>query len=107
MNQTMFCKKLRRVGQSTAEYAVLLAVVAAAIISMQIYIKRGVQGRIRDLSDQICDVSNHYEKGSTNSTFITDQSGNSVTSYSGGVTTTYSNDITNRTGGENSKPEEQ
>jgi Flp pilus assembly pilin Flp len=33
------------IGQSTAEYAVLLVAVTAALITMQTYIKRAVQGR--------------------------------------------------------------
>ncbi len=42
-----------RTGQSTLEYAVLIAVVAAAAIGMQIYVKRGLQGRLRQSADQV------------------------------------------------------
>ena len=41
-------------GQSLTEYAILLSVVAAVFIGMQLYVKRGLQGRIKgvvDLSD--------------------------------------------------------
>ena len=44
---------VRRTGQSTLEYAVLIAVVAAAAIGMQIYVKRGIQGRLRQSADQV------------------------------------------------------
>ena len=37
-------------GQSTAEYAILIALVVAAVIAMQTYAKRALQGRIRDAS---------------------------------------------------------
>ena len=37
----------RRRGQSTAEYAVVLGVVLAALVAMQIYVKRGAQARIK------------------------------------------------------------
>ncbi len=38
-------------AQSTAEYAILIGVVVAGIIAMQTYIKRGVQGRIKNVVD--------------------------------------------------------
>lgn len=40
-------------GQSLGEYAVLFAIVVAAFMGMQIFIKRGVQGGISFCSDQI------------------------------------------------------
>lgn len=40
-------------GQSTLEYCVLIAVVISAILAMQIYSKRAVEGRFRQSSDQI------------------------------------------------------
>src|SRR3989338_5551466 len=45
-------KKLRNriKGQSTAEYAILIALVVAAVIAMQTYAKRALQARIRDAS---------------------------------------------------------
>lgn len=38
-------------AQSTLEYAVLVAIVVAALLSMQIYIKRGLQGGFRVSAD--------------------------------------------------------
>ena len=38
----------RRKGQSTAEYAIVIGLVIAAAVAMQVYVKRGIQGRIRD-----------------------------------------------------------
>jgi Flp pilus assembly pilin Flp len=43
----------RTKAQSTIEYAVMVACLAAALIGMQIYIKRGIQGRIRSAADEI------------------------------------------------------
>lgn len=40
-----------RRGQSTAEYAILFAVVLGAIVAMQVYVKRGSQGRIKMVTD--------------------------------------------------------
>lgn len=45
---------LRRIkGQSTLEYAMIIAVVVGALLAIQIYMKRGLQGRLRESSDQI------------------------------------------------------
>ncbi|MFA5356892.1 MAG: hypothetical protein WC301_05780 [Candidatus Omnitrophota bacterium] len=35
------------------EYAILIACIAAALLTMQIYIKRSIQGRIRGAADEI------------------------------------------------------
>lgn len=42
---------LRKEAQSLGEYVVLLALAASVIAGMQVYVKRGLQGRIRDTSD--------------------------------------------------------
>ncbi len=39
-------------GQSTAEYAVLIALVIGAAIAMQTYVKRGLQGRTHGASNR-------------------------------------------------------
>lgn len=40
-------------AQSTLEYAILIVVVIMALIGIQAYLKRGIQGRMRDSADQI------------------------------------------------------
>ena len=40
-------------GQSTLEYATLVAIVCAVIVSMQIYAKRAVQGNLKRSADSI------------------------------------------------------
>ena len=47
----MFIKLNSRRGQNTAEYAILIGVIVAAAIAMQIYIRRGMQARIKDAVD--------------------------------------------------------
>lgn len=42
--------KIKMLGQSTAEYAILIGVVVAAAVGMQTYVKRGVQARVHDES---------------------------------------------------------
>ncbi len=44
---------LNRRAQSTVEYAILIAVVVGALLAMQIYMKRGVQGKLRSATDDI------------------------------------------------------
>lgn len=45
-------------AQSIAEYALLLAVVVSAFLAMQVYVKRGLQGRLRDTSDFVVNTLN-------------------------------------------------
>lgn len=59
-------KKKKRKGQSTLEYAVLIAIVVGALITMQIYIKRGIQGRLRSSSD---DIGEQFSPGRTTSLY--------------------------------------
>ena len=40
-----------RKAQSTAEYAIVIGLVIAAAVAMQVYVKRSLQGKIRDASD--------------------------------------------------------
>jgi hypothetical protein len=50
-------------AQSTLEYAVLIIVIIGALLSIQVYLKRGVQGRLRSASD---DIGDQYSVGNTN-----------------------------------------
>ena len=47
------CAEVGRRGQSTIEYAVLAAVLVGALLAMQIYVKRGISGRLRLSADSI------------------------------------------------------
>jgi uncharacterized protein (UPF0333 family) len=75
-----------RKGQSTLEYVILLGFVVAALIAMGIYIKRGMQGKLRESSDQI---GEQYSAAHTVSNFTTTNDMNQKeTVKSGGVTHT-------------------
>ncbi len=50
-------------AQSTLEYALLIALVVAALLTMQNYLKRSIQGRLQASGDQISDT--HYSPGLT------------------------------------------
>lgn len=49
--------RLNKRAQSTAEYAILIAIVVGALIGMQVYVRRGLQGRIRDVVDSPAMIS--------------------------------------------------
>jgi uncharacterized protein (UPF0333 family) len=59
---------LNKKGQSTLEYSVIVAVVVAGLIAMQVYIKRGMQGRLRQASD---DIGEQFSPGYTTSNYTT------------------------------------
>jgi hypothetical protein len=44
---------IRQRGQGLTEVALLLMVVGLVFIAMEVYVKRGVQARIKDLSDNM------------------------------------------------------
>lgn len=52
-----------RRGQSILEYVILITIVIAALITMQVYIKRGVQGRWKSAVD---DLGDQYDPKTTN-----------------------------------------
>lgn len=100
-----------RRGQNTAEYAILIGVIVAAAIAMQIYIRRGMQARIKDAVDftQTADddagngfFSNQtqYEPYYYQTNFETSQSGTQSEELQsgGGVIRTSITDTTQRTG---------
>lgn len=57
-------KIFRQRAQSTLEYAMVVACLVAALLAMQIYIKRGVQGRLRDAAN---DIGEQYSAKNTTS----------------------------------------
>ena len=63
----------KRRGQSTLEYAVLVVIIIGALLTIQTYIKRGVQGRLKSATD---DIGDQYSPGNTNSVKVTTVSSN-------------------------------
>ena len=102
----------KRKGQSMAEYAIVLTVVITAIVAMQIYVKRGLQGKVRDVTDNlgvgltaggIAKVTNQYEPYYAQSNFNTSQNQNVIESYNAGgsVARNSVQEQSNRTGNAN------
>ena len=52
----------RKKGQSTLEYAVLIIIIIGALLSIQVYIKRGIQGRLKSATD---DIGDQFSPGNT------------------------------------------
>ncbi len=52
----------RNKGQSTLEYAVLIIIIIGALLSIQVYIKRGIQGRLKSATD---DIGDQFSPGNT------------------------------------------
>lgn len=58
-----FLNRKRKKGQSTVEYAVLIVLVISALLSIQFYLKRGIQGRLKSATD---DIGDQFSPGNTN-----------------------------------------
>ena len=91
-------RMLGKRGQSTLEYAVLIVVIIAALIAMQVYLKRGIQGRVRESSDQI---GEQFSPGYTVSNRATYVNSNQTEVQESGTTTTIMNTSQTTTGAEN------
>jgi len=71
-------------GQSTLEYAVLIVVIIGALLTIQVYIKRGVQGRLKSAAD---DIGDQYSDGNTNEVKMTIRNSQTNETSIAGVTT--------------------
>lgn len=74
--------RLNRKAQGTLEYGIIIAVVVAALVLMQTYIKRGVQGKLRQSAD---DIGEQFSPGYTTGTTTTVSSVNSTENTTGGA----------------------
>lgn len=61
-----FFRKMK--GQSTLEYAILIIIIIGALLAIQVYIKRGYQGRLKSATD---DIGDQFSPGNTNYTKTT------------------------------------
>lgn len=96
-------------SQSMVEYAMVMACVVAALITMQFYVKRAIQGRVRESADTI---GEQYAPRHMNSQITVTQTGNTTVKAEAVVdptdpnkfglkTTSTTNEATTRTGYEN------
>ena len=91
-----YLNKKRQKGQSTLEYAILIIIIIGALLSIQVYIKRGVQGRLKSAAD---DIGDQFSPGNTNVTKKMTTSSQSRDTFSAGVTKSVlkGNEVTNDT----------
>ena len=71
-------------GQSTLEYAVLIVIIIGALLAIQVYIKRGVQGRLKSAAD---DIGDQYSDGNTNVLKMTTRNSYTEETFNAGNTT--------------------
>ncbi len=101
--------RLLRKGQSTAEYAIVIGLVIAAAVAMQVYVKRSLQGKVKDAVDYndpaasgILGVTTQYEPYYNTSTMnATRASTDTENTAVGGAVTRSVTDTSSRTGTQN------
>ncbi len=89
-----YLNKKRQKGQSTLEYAILIIIIIGALLSIQVYIKRGVQGRLKSATD---DIGDQFSPGNTNVVTTVTTFSKSDDTFKLGVTKSVltANEITN------------
>jgi hypothetical protein len=78
-----YLNKRKKKGQSTLEYAVLIIIIIGALLSIQTYIKRGIQGRLKGAAD---DIGDQFSPGNTNVIRIVTTGSRSNETFMTGVT---------------------
>ncbi len=69
-------REIMKKAQSTLEYAMVIFCVVAALLAMQVYIKRGMQGRLKAVAD---DLGSQYAPKNTDSDFTLELESDVVT----------------------------
>ena len=88
-----YLNKRRKKGQSTLEYAVLIIIIIGALLSIQVYIKRGIQGRLKGAAD---DIGDQFSVGNTNVISTMTTSSRTKDKFKSGVSssTLFGNEVT-------------
>ncbi len=90
----MFRRLSRNRAQTTLEYAILIGVIVAGLIAMQVYLKRGFQGKLKESADS---MGQQFSPGYTTGRYTTDSLSDSEETLSNEVTTTTLKQESNRT----------
>jgi uncharacterized protein (UPF0333 family) len=72
-------------AQTTLEYAILLGVIVAGLIAMQVYLKRGYQGKLKEGADS---MGTQFSPGYTTAKYVTTSFSNSTETLAEEVTVT-------------------
>jgi hypothetical protein len=91
---------LKRRGQSTLEYAIIIAVIVGGLLVMQHYIKRGYQGKLKSAAD---DMGDQFDPSAYSSNYTINQESHVNQTIGNGTTYTehINNQLSNKTGTEN------
>lgn len=84
----MLIKLRKRMAQSTLEYAVLAVVVIGALLSIQAYLKRGIQGKMKSSADDISGEQYDNKKTTYNKKTVTNTKTKETTNATGSLTNT-------------------
>jgi uncharacterized protein (UPF0333 family) len=76
-------------AQSILEFSLVSIVVVVSLFCMQIYLKRGLMGRLRGYSEQL---GEQYSPGSTTVSIVSDITLDTQETSSGGLSTTTSSE---------------
>ena len=70
-------------GQSTLEFTILIIIIIGALLSIQVYIKRAVQGSLKSAGDDIS--QEQFSPGNTNYVMVSRSSSTTRDLYQAGV----------------------
>ena len=99
--------RVKRQGQTTAEYAVVIGVAIAAVVAMQVYVRRGLQAKMKGTADYFSTqgangaaTNKQYEPYYTQSNYAVTQNRSSVDKVEAGgaVNRTGITETTQRSG---------
>ena len=71
----MFARLSKKRAQTTLEYAILIGVIVAGLIAMQVYLKRGFQGKLKEGADT---MGQQFSPGHTTANYTTNTFTNST-----------------------------
>lgn len=83
-------------AQTTAEYAILIGLVVAALVAMQTYVKRGLQGRVKDATDTFATQTTNLGSTTQYEPYYLQQASNVASTSTAAETTTLGGGV-NRT----------
>ncbi len=86
-------------AQSTLEYAIIVTVAIAALLAMQVYFKRGLQGKLKESADNI--GSQYAAELTTDSSTVTTATTSSEATTPGAGTTSTVNTTSSTNKSEN------
>jgi hypothetical protein len=90
---------LNRKGQSTLEYAIVVAIIVGGLLAMQFYVKRGWEGKLKAAADN---MGEQFEPAKYTATLTSTSNSDAHQTEAAGVSTTTLNadSVSNKVGQE-------